>query len=52
MLTIRGNTSDFINHPYLKIMYPHMGPPTTLGPQAPHHLNPALPLHDAKRYMM
>jgi len=28
--------------PYLKILYPHMGPPTTPGPQATHHLNPAL----------
>jgi len=28
--------------PYLNILYPHMGPPTTPGPQAPHHLNPAL----------
>jgi len=27
---------------YLNILYPHMGPPTTLGPKAPHHLNPAL----------
>jgi len=33
-------TSSII--PYLKIMYPHMEPPTTPGPQAPHHLNPAL----------
>jgi len=33
-------TSSII--PYLKILYPHTGPPTTPGPQAPHHLNPAL----------
>ena len=33
-------TSSII--PHLKILYPHVGPPTTLGPQAPHHLNPAL----------
>jgi len=27
---ICGNTSDFIDHPqYLKILYPHMEPPTT-----------------------
>jgi len=39
---ICGNTSDFIDHPYLKIFYLHMGPSTTSGPQAPHHLNPAL----------
>jgi len=34
-------TSSIIS--YLKILYPHMGPPTTPGPQASHHLNPALP---------
>jgi len=28
--------------PYIKILYPHMGPPTTLEPHGPHHLNPAL----------
>jgi len=41
---ICGNASDFIDHPipYLNILYPHMGPPTTPGPQAPHHLNPGL----------
>jgi len=41
---IRGNTSDFIGHPLPKnsISDPHMGPPTTLGPRIPHHLNPAL----------
>ena len=33
-------TSSII--PYLVILYRHMGPPTTPGPQAPHHLNPAL----------
>jgi len=33
-------TSSII--PYLKILYPHMGPPTTPGLQDPHHLNPAL----------
>jgi len=33
-------TSSII--PYLKILYPHMGPPTTPGPAGPHHLNPAL----------
>jgi len=33
-------TSSII--PYLNILYPHMGPPTTPGLQAPHHLNPAL----------
>jgi len=27
---------------YLKILHPHMGPPTTLWSQAPHHLNVAL----------
>jgi len=39
---IRGNTDDFIDHPYLNTLYLHMGPPITTGPQAPHHLNPAL----------
>jgi len=33
-------TSSII--PNLKIVYPHMGPPTRPGPQASHHLNPAL----------
>jgi len=33
-------TSSII--PHLKIVYPRMGPPTTPGIQAPHHLNPAL----------
>ena len=33
-------TSSII--PYLKILYPHMGPPVTPGPQVPHHLNPVL----------
>ena len=33
-------TSSII--PYLNIFHPHMGPPTTPGPQLPHHLNPAL----------
>jgi len=33
-------TSSII--PYLNILYPHMRPPTTPGPQAPHLLNPAL----------
>ena len=28
--------------PYLKILHPHMGPPTTPGPWVPHHRNPAL----------
>jgi len=30
--------------PYLNILYPYRytGPPTTPGPQTPHHLNPAL----------
>ena len=28
--------------PYPNILYQPMGPPTTPGPQAPHHLNPAL----------
>jgi len=32
---IRGSTVAFIDHPYLKILYPHMGPPTTPGAQAP-----------------
>jgi len=36
---IFGNASDFINHPIPKNS---TGPPTTLGPQAPRHLNPAL----------
>jgi len=31
--------------PYLKILYPHMGPPTTPEPQVLHHLNPALHTH-------
>ena len=35
-------TSSII--PYLNILYPHMGPPTTPEPQASHHLNPALGL--------
>jgi len=35
-------TSSII--PYLNILNPHMGPPTTPGPQASHHLNPALVL--------
>jgi len=39
---IWGNTSDFNDHPHLKILYPRMGPPTTPGPQVSHHLNPAL----------
>ena len=41
---IRGSSSDFIGHPLPKdsISDPHMGPPTTPGPRAPHHLNPAL----------
>ena len=34
-------TSSII--PYLKILYPHMGPPTTPGSQVSHHLNPAPP---------
>ena len=29
-------------NPYLSILYPHMGPPTTPEPQTPHRLNPAL----------
>jgi len=36
---ICGNTSDFIIHPLKK---DSVGLPTTPGPQAPHHLNPAL----------
>jgi len=38
--------SDFIGQPLPKdsISDPHMGPPTTPGPRAPHHLNPALTL--------
>ena len=36
---ICGNASDFIDHPLPKN---YAGPPTTSGPQAPHHLNPAL----------
>jgi len=36
---ICGNTDDFMDHPYLNILYVHMGPPTTTGRQAPHHLN-------------
>jgi len=45
---IRGNTSDLIGHPLPKdyISDPHMGPPTTPGPRAPHHLNPALRVTD------
>jgi len=41
---IRGNTSNFIGHhlPEDSISDPHMGPPTTPGSRAPHHLNPAL----------
>jgi len=33
------NTSDFIDDPVPKN---YVGPPTTLGPQASNHLNPAL----------
>jgi len=33
MLMICGNINDFIDHPYLKILYPHMGPSVTPGPQ-------------------
>ena len=33
-------TSSII--PYLKILHPHMGLPTTPGPLAPNNLNPAL----------
>jgi len=29
-------------NPYLTTLYPHMGPPTKPGSQAPQHLNPAL----------
>jgi len=36
------NTSDVLDHPYLNILYPHTGRPTTPGPQARLHLNPAL----------
>ena len=36
---IFGSASDFIDHPIPKNS---TGPPTTLGPQAPRHLNPAL----------
>jgi len=32
---ISGNTSDFIGHPYRKILYPHMRPPTMPGPRTP-----------------
>jgi len=41
---ICGNTSDFIGHllPKDSISDPYMGPLTTPGPRAPHHLNPAL----------
>ena len=41
---IHGNTGDFIGRPLPKdsLSDPHMGPPTTPGPRAPHHLNPAL----------
>ena len=44
ILMIRENTSDFIGYPLPKdsISDPHMGPPTTPGPPASHHLNPAL----------
>jgi len=28
--------------PSINILYPHMGLPTTLGPQAPYHLKPVL----------
>jgi len=28
--------------PYLYVLHPHMGHPTTLGTQALHHLNPTL----------
>ena len=40
---ISVNTGDFIGHPLPKdsLSHPHMGPPTTPGPRAPHHLNPA-----------
>jgi len=36
---ICGNARDFIDHPLPK---DSVGPPTTLGLQAPHYLNPAL----------
>jgi len=36
---ICGNASDFIDRPQPK---DYVGPPTTPGPQAPHHQNPAL----------
>jgi len=42
---IRGNTSDFIDHPLPKHFVSHMGPPTTPGPQASRHLYPALAGH-------
>ena len=44
-IMVRGNASGFIGHPLHKdsVSDPHMGPPTTPGPRAPHHLNPALP---------
>jgi len=34
-LMIRGNTSDFIDHPICKDSVSEHGPPTTPGPQAP-----------------
>jgi len=47
---ISGNTSDFIGHPLFKdsLSDPHMRPPTTPGPRAPHHLKSALALRVAK----
>jgi len=40
---ICGNTSDFIDHTLPKTFCTRTrGLPTTPGPQAPHHLNPAL----------
>jgi len=43
-ITIRGNAIDFICHPLPKnsISDPLLDPPTTPGPRASHHLNPAL----------
>jgi len=45
---ICGNSSDFIDHPLPKDSVSAHGPLTTPGPQAPHHLNPALMLSAAK----
>jgi len=39
---ISGNRSNFIGHPLSKDSISAHGPPTTLGPRTPHHLNPAL----------